>query len=296
MRTQSQFDFPANVPADLSESRIQHRLEGHQEPIVCVALSRNDETLASGSLDGTVLVWSVAKRTVLQTLKAHADTVTALSFSISAKLLASSGRDGKVHVWATPYGSDGQRPIATVPYSAAGKAALACKFGGTRNVLVVAGQDCSAVVYAWEQGGRPLPAASPSLRPSPHPSAREHRGSGSERSHSHSHPSMALAANWECGWNWPEGPERRGVEGDGDAPLSPPPPVETSAEEQCPVGEGHPDGRQHSDPTPLFPEGVPDAGDIDDDPVLASSPWLTVASDVPTIDVCGASVSPHPAS
>eukprot|EP00668_Euglena_longa_P030374 GGOE01037844.1.p1 GENE.GGOE01037844.1~~GGOE01037844.1.p1 ORF type:complete len:1078 (+),score=197.51 GGOE01037844.1:91-3324(+) len=225
MRVPSQCDVPG---VDLSESRIQHRLEGHREPILCLAMSRNDETLASGSQSGQVLVWSVPKRFILLTLKGHQEAITSLSFSISTKLLASSSRDGKVHIWAMPYAgivdksAEGQRPVATIPYSATGKAAFACKFGSSHNALVVTGQDCSAVVYAWDQGGRHLPAPTTptTLRLQPRPVAQS-RSAGPDWPRSDL--PMALMENWECGWNWPEGlePYAKGAEEDWDTTPGP---------------------------------------------------------------------------
>jgi hypothetical protein len=72
-----------------------------------------------------------------------------LSFSLLMNIMGNNQhwvptfRDGKLHLWAAPSNGivdkalEGQRPIHTITYSAAGKAALACKFGAVHNVLAV---------------------------------------------------------------------------------------------------------------------------------------------------------------
>ncbi|QDU67901.1 WD40 repeat domain-containing protein [Engelhardtia mirabilis] len=71
-------------------------LEGHSDQVLCLAVAP-DGTLASGSLDRTIRLWSEGE--CLRTLSSHTDRVTCLAFSPDGTQLASGAADRTVRIW-----------------------------------------------------------------------------------------------------------------------------------------------------------------------------------------------------
>ena len=81
-------DFSVKVINTSSFATVS--LAGHSAPVLSVAISRQGDTVASSSCDGSVRLWSVASKTQLQLLDSchartndvpHSPTVAGLSFS-----------------------------------------------------------------------------------------------------------------------------------------------------------------------------------------------------------------------
>jgi len=90
--------------------RLCHRstktLREHAAPVMCIALSPDDATLASASRAGVVKIWNFAARSERHTIKAHRDAVVALAIAPDGKTLASAGLDGLVKLWNTDTGTE----------------------------------------------------------------------------------------------------------------------------------------------------------------------------------------------
>ena len=76
-------------------------LEGHTLPIETFAFTDNSKTLASGSKDGTVIVWDVTSKTKRFTIHGHIRSMHVLRFLENGKTLFSGSSDGTVRVWNT---------------------------------------------------------------------------------------------------------------------------------------------------------------------------------------------------
>jgi WD40 repeat protein len=69
-----------------------------------VALSSDDEILASGSKDKTIKIWDIGNATVLLTLHGHTDYVMSVVLTPDNRTLISGSRDRTVRIWDTQTG------------------------------------------------------------------------------------------------------------------------------------------------------------------------------------------------
>ncbi|KAM3093608.1 toll/interleukin-1 receptor domain-containing protein, partial [Phormidesmis sp. 146-12] len=77
----------------------QNRLEGHSDSIYSVSFSPDGKTIATGSRDKTVKLWTLDGHE-LRTLKGHTNTVHSVSFSPDGKTIATGSGDKTVKLWS----------------------------------------------------------------------------------------------------------------------------------------------------------------------------------------------------
>ncbi len=86
-----------------------HTFDGHISVVTSVVFSPDGQTLASGSWDKTVRLWSIAESKPLVTFDGHTDWVRSVVFSPDGQTLASGSHDKTVRLWSIAE----SRPLAT---------------------------------------------------------------------------------------------------------------------------------------------------------------------------------------
>lgn len=87
------------------QGELRQSLYGHEGEISAIAISPNDDIIASGSLDKTIKIWHLKTGKLLSNFDsrliwgAHTEGIFDLCFSPDGKTLASSSQDGKIRVW-----------------------------------------------------------------------------------------------------------------------------------------------------------------------------------------------------
>jgi WD40 repeat protein/tRNA A-37 threonylcarbamoyl transferase component Bud32 len=76
----------------------------HWSRILCVAVSPDGKTIASGGVDNAVRVWDAATGDARHVLTAHTGDIVAVAFSPDGETLATAGTDGKLVLWDTATG------------------------------------------------------------------------------------------------------------------------------------------------------------------------------------------------
>jgi WD40 repeat protein len=74
-------------------------LLGHRDLVSCVGFSADGSMLASGSYDGTILVWDTTTHQTRLILDGHSGWVMDLAFDPSGPRLVSSSWTGEIVVW-----------------------------------------------------------------------------------------------------------------------------------------------------------------------------------------------------
>lgn len=74
-------------------------LEGHADPVLCLAVSADGGRALSGSMDGTVRLWDLGTRQLLATFEGHESTVAAVAFSADGRRAISGSWDRTLKVW-----------------------------------------------------------------------------------------------------------------------------------------------------------------------------------------------------
>src|SRR5262249_42897491 len=84
---------------DLAESKELRPPGGHQHAVASVAFSRDGQTVASGSEDGTIRLWDAATGRETRRLTQLPCIIDFLRFSADGKTLQSAGWDHALRTW-----------------------------------------------------------------------------------------------------------------------------------------------------------------------------------------------------
>ena len=97
---------------DMAQRREVRRYEGHEDPVLALALAADGSLVASGTSHGAVDLWRLADGTLRRSLFAGRGPVWALAFTRDAHAVLSSGSDGVVRLWDV---GDGHELSGAVP-------------------------------------------------------------------------------------------------------------------------------------------------------------------------------------
>jgi WD40 repeat protein len=89
-------------PPQFVQSRV---LSGAVDKVNCIAFNPDGSLLASGHMDGTIILWDPATGQRVRTLAGHARYINSLAFSPDGRLLASGSDDDTAKLWDPNSGS-----------------------------------------------------------------------------------------------------------------------------------------------------------------------------------------------
>jgi len=94
---------------DINSGHVTRVLRGHVAEVRALAFSTDGTTLASGSRDGSIILWNIASGTIIKTIKGNGGMVRGVTFSPDGKVLASGS--SVVTVWNLSTGVE----VCTLP-------------------------------------------------------------------------------------------------------------------------------------------------------------------------------------
>jgi WD40 repeat protein/uncharacterized caspase-like protein/energy-coupling factor transporter ATP-binding protein EcfA2 len=116
----------------------------HNLQVASLAFSPDGQSLASGSWDNTIRLWSLESQSPPQILTGHNNGVTHLHFSPTGQTLISSSADGTIKLWDLPQ----QRLIKTIPVSSDPILSLSLSPDGKQ--LVTSSESLGMSIGIWD--------------------------------------------------------------------------------------------------------------------------------------------------
>ena len=127
----------------LFSPRLSTFLHGHAEWVYSVAFSPDGQTLASGGVDGMVMLWDVARGLPRgEPLRGRREAVNSVAFSPDGQTLASGGVSGTITLWDVAGHRPRGEPLAG---HAGGVASVA--FSPDGQTLVSGGEDSTVILW-----------------------------------------------------------------------------------------------------------------------------------------------------
>jgi WD40 repeat protein/serine/threonine protein kinase len=123
---------------------LQAKLSGHRRAVWSLVFIQNGQTLLSGSEDGTVIRWDVAKRQNVQTLKGNGGGVRSMAVSPDGKTIAAAGWEARhTKLWDADSGAE----RATLSGEGVG---VYVAFSHNGKSLVTSGREGKLKIWDWD--------------------------------------------------------------------------------------------------------------------------------------------------
>lgn len=119
-------------------------LKGHTDEVTSIAFFRNNQTLVSGSYDGTVRLWDWNSRSILETFIGHTDKVYSVAVSPDESIIASGSDDNTIILWDIATG----QPRIIQTYHANGVHQLTFSIDG--KTLISCGNREDPIIQIWD--------------------------------------------------------------------------------------------------------------------------------------------------
>lgn len=132
----------------------RHLFEGHRGVVNAVAISPDSQWAASGSGDGTVRVWNLAKGEALALLTGPKAAIHAVAFAPDGKMLAAAGADKVIRFWDVSMLKSDYVTITKEAYALRVHtgAVNALAFGKDANTLASGGADKAVILWDLAKG------------------------------------------------------------------------------------------------------------------------------------------------
>ncbi len=138
-----------------SKARLATFLRGHTAPIHSIAFSPDNQAVAAGTADGTVIFWDLdSGQPFGSPLSGHTNSVSSVAFSPQGQTLASGSEDGTIILWDVA----GRRPLGQ-PWAGHTGSVNSIAFSPAGRTLASGSKDNTIILWDAARGqivGQPL--------------------------------------------------------------------------------------------------------------------------------------------